>query len=400
MLELTFQYPAWFLIFCVLLGAGCAALLYYRDNTFREQPRMVPVIMAILRFLAVTLLAILLLSPLLKSLLVETKKPVVVLAQDVSESVATDLNGAALEAYKQQWQALKEGLSTDYEVHELAFGDEVREQSDFQFGDKVTNISELLRGIYDLYGGQNLGAVVVASDGVYNEGSNPAYTDVPLSAPVYTVALGDTTPKKDLLVKRVFHNKIAYLGDKFTVQVDVAASNCTGQQTVLSVGKVVDGQTRNLQNIPVNISGNDFFITREIQLEADQPGVVEYVFLLPGCKARQLPLTTERKFSWTSSMPARKYSCWPTARTRPVSYPFHPRREQELRRIAGIHQRSRTGCGEIRLCHTPQSPLFGQRHIRSTENAERQAYSEVVHRRHADGLQCALQGTGTDFHAE
>ncbi|MFM8489766.1 MAG: hypothetical protein ACKOCH_25805, partial [Bacteroidota bacterium] len=166
MLELTFQYPAWFLIFCVLLGAGCAALLYYRDNTFREQPRMVPVIMAILRFLAVTLLAILLLSPLLKSLLVETKKPVVVLAQDVSESVATDLNGAALEAYKQQWQALKEGLSTDYEVHELAFGDEVREQSDFQFGDKVTNISELLRGIYDLYGGQNLGAVVVASDGV------------------------------------------------------------------------------------------------------------------------------------------------------------------------------------------------------------------------------------------
>jgi len=249
MLELTFQYPAWFLIFCVLLGAGYAALLYYRDNTFREQPRVIPVIMAVLRFLAVTLLAILLLSPLLKSLLVETKKPVVVLAQDVSESVAVDLNGAALDTYKQQWQTLKDGLSADYEVHELAFGDEVREKSDFQFGDKVTNMSELLRGIYDLYGGQNLGAIVVASDGVYNEGSNP-----------------------------VFHNKIAYLGDKFTVQVDVAASNCTGQQTVLSVGKVVDGQTRNLQNIPVNISGNDFFVTKEIQLEADQPGVVEYVF--------------------------------------------------------------------------------------------------------------------------
>ena len=278
MLELTFQYPAWFLIFCVLLGAGYAALLYYRDNTFREQPRVIPVIMAVLRFLAVTLLAILLLSPLLKSLLVETKKPVVVLAQDVSESVAVDLNGAALDTYKQQWQTLKDGLSADYEVHELAFGDEVREKNDFQFGDKVTNMSELLRGIYDLYGGQNLGAVVVASDGVYNEGSNPAYTDVPLSAPVYTVALGDTTPKKDLLVKRVFHNKIAYLGDKFTVQVDVAASNCAGQQPVLSVGKVVDGQTRNLQNIPVNISGNDFFVTKEIQLEADQPGVVEYVF--------------------------------------------------------------------------------------------------------------------------
>ena len=180
MLELTFQYPAWFLIFCVLLGAGYAALLYYRDNTFREQPRTVTVIMAALRFLAVTLLAILLLSPLLKSLLVETKKPVVVLAQDVSESVAVDLNGTALDTYKQQWQALKDGLSADYEVHELAFGDEVREKNDFQFGDKVTNMSELLRGIYDLYGGQNLGAVVIASDGVWEfleniEGANIVY---------------------------------------------------------------------------------------------------------------------------------------------------------------------------------------------------------------------------------
>jgi hypothetical protein len=146
-----------------------------------------------------------------------------------------------------------------------------------------------------LYGGQNLGAVVVASDGVYNEGSNPAYTDVPLSAPVYTVALGDTTPKKDLLVKRVFHNRIAYLGDKFTVQVDVAASNCTGQQTVLSVGKVVDGQTRNLQNIPVNISGNDFFVTKEIQLEADQPGVVEYVFSVTGVQGEASTINNRKE---------------------------------------------------------------------------------------------------------
>lgn len=54
---------------------------------------------------------------------------------------------------------------------------------DFNFTDKVTNLSELLKGVYDLYGGQNLGAVVVASDGIYNEGSNPAYVDVAIAAP-------------------------------------------------------------------------------------------------------------------------------------------------------------------------------------------------------------------------
>ena len=88
---------------------------------------------------------------------------------------------------------------------------------------KVSNISEFLKYIYDLYSNQNLGAIIMATDGIYNEGSNPIYAGAKLTAPIYTVALGDTTAKKDVILKRVFHNKIAYLGDKFSIQIDVAA---------------------------------------------------------------------------------------------------------------------------------------------------------------------------------
>jgi hypothetical protein len=285
MLDLSFQYPVWFLIFCAALGLGYALLLYHRDTTFREQSPNLHKWLGLLRWLSVTLLSALLLAPLLKSLFTETKKPIVVLAQDQSESVGMAFDPAALEQYKKDWAQLRDGLAQDYEVHEMAFGDETREGVDFQFGDKVTNLSQLVRGVYDLYGGQNLGALVVASDGIYNEGSNPAYTDAPLHAPVYSIALGDTTPKIDLLVKRVFHNKIAYLGDKFTLQIDVAATNCAGKQSVLNVGKVEGDQVKNLQSIPVNIAGKDFFTTKEVILEADQPGVAHYVVslaVLPG----------------------------------------------------------------------------------------------------------------------
>ena len=276
MLDLSFQYPAWFLIFCVLLGLGYAMLLYYRDTTFREQAPRLSLGLGILRWLTVTILSALLLAPLLKSLLTETKRPIVVLAQDESESAAVNLKDKTLDQYKQNWQSLRDALASDYEVHELSFGDAVREGVNFGFTDKVTNLSELMRGVYDLYGGQNLGAVVIATDGIYNEGSNPAYSEAQIAAPVYTVALGDTTPRKDLLIKRVFHNKIAYLGDQFTLQIDVAATNFGGQQSVLNISKVDGDQTRTLQSIPVNISGNDFFSTKEITLEADQPGVVQY----------------------------------------------------------------------------------------------------------------------------
>jgi hypothetical protein len=274
--NLSFQYPAWFLIFCALLGLGYALLLYYRDTTFREQSPMLNRWLGGLRWLTVTLISALLLAPLLKSVLTETKKPVVVLAQDVSESVGAELQGATLEQYKKDWGNLRDNLSEEYEVHELAFGDEVREGVDFKFSDKVSNLSKVMREVYDRYGAQNLGAVVMASDGIYNQGSNPAYSGAQIAAPIFTVALGDTTPRKDLLVKRVFHNKIAYLGDKFSVQIDVAAANCAGAQTVLTISKMDGDKTRTLQSFPIAVAGNDFFLTKEVLLDADQPGVAHY----------------------------------------------------------------------------------------------------------------------------
>jgi hypothetical protein len=278
--ELSFQYPTWFFVFCALLGLGYAALLYYRDTTFKEQSVWLRRTLFFLRWLVITLLSALLLSPLLKKNITEIKKPVIAMLQDQSESIGTALEGETLNQYKQNWQSLRDALSEQYEVHELSFGDEVRDGVNFEFKDKVSNISEALRDVYDRYGAQNLGAIVLSSDGIYNEGSSPSYSGVPIAAPVYTVALGDTTPKKDLILKRVFHNNIVYLGDKFTMQIDVAANNCSGAQTVLNIGKRDGDNITSIQTIPVNVTGKDFFVTKTVELEAKTPGVAQYVISL------------------------------------------------------------------------------------------------------------------------
>ncbi len=284
MINLTFQYPAWFLILCVLLGAGYAAVLYFRDKTFQEQQKAIVWGMGALRFLAVTFISMLLLAPLLKSLITETKKPVVVLAQDESESVGASMNEAQKTAYRQRFEALANELSRNYEVQQFGFGSDSREGINFAFTDKVTNLSKLLRNIYDVYSNQNLGAIVLATDGIYNEGSNPVYLSNNLAVPIYSIALGDTTIRKDIILKRVFHNKIAYLGDKFTLQADVSAQNCQGSNTSLVVYKVEGNATRKLQQIPINIDGNDFFTTREILLDAAQTGVQRYRIVMESVK--------------------------------------------------------------------------------------------------------------------
>jgi len=274
--QLSFQYPAWYIIFCVLLGLFVTFILYFRDKTFKDYSKGLKWVMGIIRFLTVTLLSMLLLSPLLKSLLTETRKPVVVLAQDQSESIISEMSEEEQAEYKNKIQQLSTELAKDYDLKEYAFGSEVREGIDFNFTDKVSNISEFVKSLYDLYSNQNLGAVVLATDGIYNEGSNPIYASTKLAAPIYTIALGDTTAQRDIIIKRVFHNKIAYLGDKFSIQIDVSAFNCLGSNTTLSVSKIENGATNRISQFPVNINKNDFFTTQEVILDANQAGVQRY----------------------------------------------------------------------------------------------------------------------------
>lgn len=277
MSNLTFQYPAWYLLLCVLLGAGYALTLYFRDKTFQEQASWFTVLLGVLRAVAVTAIAALLLSPLLRSLLQDVKKPVILLAQDVSESVGLALSGdEARQKYKTAFEQLTTELGKDYEVKSYSMGETAREGIDFEYKDKITNISQFLTGAYDLYSNQNLGAIVLATDGLYNEGSNPAYLSNQLSVPIYSIALGDTSSRRDVSVKRAFHNKIAYLGDKFTVQIDLAARNAAGASSNLSIFKVEGGSSRKLQEIPISIDRNDFFTTKEIVLDADRAGVQRF----------------------------------------------------------------------------------------------------------------------------
>ena len=268
---LTFDYPFWFLGFCLLTGAAYTLLLYYRERTFAEVNIWWRRLMWALRFTAVSILAFLLLSPLLRTYQTDTKKPIIAIVTDNSASVPMGMRTTDTLAFAKGMKELAQTLGEAYDVKTYTFGDKVREGLSFSYTDKITNISDALGEIYDTYTNQNLGAVVLATDGIYNQGSNPLYMGQKLAVPIYTVALGDTVPKKDVLIKRLYHNQIAYLGDKFTVQIDVAAHHCQGSNTTLTIAK---GNNTTTKNIAIN--ADDFFSTIEIPLSADAVGVQRY----------------------------------------------------------------------------------------------------------------------------
>ncbi len=274
--DITLQYPVWFIGLCLLLGALYAGLLYFREATFREKAAWLSPLLAAARFLAVSLLAFLLLEPLVQGRETSAQEPIVVFAQDVSESVAAEMDAEAQSAYREGLTAWQKQLGDDKELVPYSFGESIRTGLEDTLSDKKTDISALLDELYNRYSNQNLGAVVLATDGLYNMGSNPLYAVEKLGVPVFTLALGDTLPKRDVVLKRVFHNRIAYLGDRFTVQLDIAAKACAGNTIQLNVYRVEEGESRLLEQRRLAIDRNDYFRTEELELEAVESGVQRF----------------------------------------------------------------------------------------------------------------------------
>ncbi|NNE30447.1 MAG: hypothetical protein HKN16_12485, partial [Saprospiraceae bacterium] len=287
--NITFQYPTSLFLLCLALALVYALIVYFRDKKQGDWKGWTKWALGSLRFLGVTLLASLLLSPLLKRFTSETKQPIVVIAQDGSQSVSVALKDQK-ETYTEMVQALETEFAEDFEVKTYTFGSSLRPGVDTSFQDKVTNISGLLKEVYDRFSNQNLGAVILASDGIFNEGANPIYSGTKLEAPIYTIALGDTTPQKDLILKRVLHNNIAYLGDEFSVLVDLQARNFSGSRVNIELGKMVDGKFSQLERNEIRINKDDFFNTQEFILPANVAGVQRY-------RARVTGLSGEASFA-------------------------------------------------------------------------------------------------------
>lgn len=267
------SYPWWFIAFCILAGLAYAFILYYRERKLEELPKWLRYTMAFFRFLTVTIIAFLLLSPLLKTELRETEKPVIVIAQDNSESIVLSKDSAFYRNdYNQKLDALANELAEKYEVRRYTFGDRVSNEAEGKFNEKQTDISSVFGEIDTRFSNRNLGAVIIASDGLYNKGTNPVYSSAKLRVPVYTIALGDTSVKKDIVLNKVLHNRLAYLGNTFPLEVLVDARELKGKTTTLTVSK--GNQTLFTQ--AVNISGNSFVQTVPVLLEATEPGLQRY----------------------------------------------------------------------------------------------------------------------------
>lgn len=225
----SFDIPLGWLALALAGGALLAFLLYSKKGM--PWSRNTDLLLGALRMISIFLITLLLLNPLLNLSVNHTDKSIVVLALDNSESVELRSASSTLTGVKQWISDSYDQLSDKYEV---GYKDFTSSDIDtISFNSKTTNLGDLLQDIEATYEGENVGAVVLVSDGIVNEGSLPQYRSY--SFPIYTLGLGDTLAPKDISIRRIRNNKIAYQGNKFPVSVEIQQKGFDQIPTTLSI---------------------------------------------------------------------------------------------------------------------------------------------------------------------
>ncbi|MEM6261183.1 MAG: hypothetical protein AAGI38_01650 [Bacteroidota bacterium] len=223
-MQLSFTYsPVWILL--IVLLAALVSWFMYR-GTRESLPSTVAILLGGFRFTVLTVLGILLLEPLLTQLKKITSPPIVAVLQDVSESVAINRDSAFV---KQEFPTLLSSFLNDfdsetYSLDTYSYSSEVTNgvnPDSLAFNQSGTRISAALDFVQQRYQNQNLGAVVLLTDGISTSGSSPLYAAEKFRQPIYTVLLGDTTPQRDLKIREVLFNEIAYLNNESPIRVKV-----------------------------------------------------------------------------------------------------------------------------------------------------------------------------------
>jgi hypothetical protein len=265
----------WFIVLLAIVIASAAVLLlsYFRNKKNKDLTRIQVSILMALRFLSFLLVAILLLSPFIRNLKKITQNPVIITAWDNSGSmISTQDSVKTADEISKINSAISSELGNKYSIINYTFGEKTAPFETLNFGEKKSDYSNLITTISNNHFNENIGAVILVGDGIYNQGKNPVNLINKISFPIYTVGLGDTTRIVDARIQDIQVNRTSFSGNRFPVEVDANFTKLKGKPLKLSI---VQNNTE-LASTIVTPPNNNYFFSKQFILEAGKPGLKHY----------------------------------------------------------------------------------------------------------------------------
>ncbi len=265
---LILESSPWFVIVCLIVGGLVAYLLYQKSGPWGKKAHY---FLTVLRFILTSILCFLLVGPILKQFKNRVEKPNFVLAIDNSRSVAEVVDSSKLKTDVQRILDLGKSLEeADYQVEYRSLTETLSGLDSLKFNHHTTALNAVFQNIQTDYEGRNLKGIVLFSDGIHNQGLSPAF--IPYGFPIHTVGWGDTIPQKDLRLKTIHYNKIAYQGNQFIIRAEILNEGFQGQsiEVLLSSGNSI------LERKSLKLTSTPQLLETEFVLDASSKGLKDF----------------------------------------------------------------------------------------------------------------------------
>ena len=278
-MSFSFGLSPWLLVLCSI-AAGALALWLYR-RTVPQLSLAKRITLGLLRFAALFLILFLLFEPILRLVDRDEEQAVLAVLVDDSQSLLMTSSADSTAApIRDRIRSLFDHLPASVrgaDIHVYSFSDDLapteRSIDSLAFDGSRTNIARSLEQLRERVGEGNLRAAVLLSDGQYNTGRNPLYVADRYPVPIYTMVLGDTSRHRDVLIRRVITNDIAYLDTDLPVEVALRSEGFAGQ--AVSVSLLRDGEL--LTSRQVRLPEGSSEITVDLTVRPEEEGLHRYV---------------------------------------------------------------------------------------------------------------------------
>jgi hypothetical protein len=260
----------------LLLLAALLTFWFYRNESWlKDLPRSLILSLKVLRFVGLSLVFLLVFGILFKVSEYKDEKPIFINLIDASKSMLNFKDSSTVSKQINDYRAaLKQKYGDRFEIQEFVIGDDFSVLKQVRFNYTKSNLALGFEEIYQKYYNRNIGGICFISDGNYNEGNYPFYAaeKIPFT-PIFTLGVGDTISKRDQLIRNVAANELAFLKNKFPVEVDVEAIKMGKVDTEVSIfhkGKKLASKTVRYQNGMFDYEHVSF------EVEANELGFQQY----------------------------------------------------------------------------------------------------------------------------
>lgn len=243
--SLDLDIPTLLALLAAMVVAAVAILAYRR--TLPAVSPATRLLLTVLRALTLAAIAFLLFQPVLRLANASRRLPSLAVVLDGTESMQL------ADGSRQRSDVLQSLLrSPEYaalrdraDVRLFTFGSTVSRLSSpdsLTFLRPVTDLATALDGLRRDHLRSPIDAALLLTDGAYNRGNNPVHSAGDLPFPLFTVGIGDTAERRDVLIARVAANSVVYDGTQSPVDVIVRSSgtrNETVEASLRGDGKVL-----------------------------------------------------------------------------------------------------------------------------------------------------------------